>query len=57
MSTLSTLTSTLLGTSSDTISADVTAAEQYATIAYVVIALELAILIFLGLSISRKLSK
>lgn len=57
MSTLSTLTSTILGTSPDQISQDVTAAERAATIAYVVIAIELGILILLGISISRKLSQ
>jgi len=44
----------LLGTSSDAISADVASAERTATIAYVVIALELAILIIIGISIARK---
>jgi 2-keto-4-pentenoate hydratase len=55
MSTLATISSVLLGTSSDTLAADVTAAEQYASIAYVVIAVELAILIIIGISIARKM--
>lgn len=57
VSSLSTLTSSLLGTSSDQISQDVAAAERAAAVAYVIIAIELAILILLGITISRKLSK
>lgn len=57
VSSLSTLTSTLLGTSSDQISQDVASAERAAAIAYVIIAIELAILILVGITISRKLSK
>lgn len=56
MSVLSTVASSLLGTSSDQISQDVTKAEQAATIAYIIIAIELALLIILAIGISRKLS-
>jgi len=55
MSTLSTIVSTLAGTSPDQISADVAAAERAAAVAYVIIAIELGILIFLGIAIARKL--
>jgi len=55
MSTLSTLASTILGTSSDQISQDVATAERAAAVAYVIIAIELGILIFLGIAVVRKL--
>jgi len=52
---LSTLANAILGTSPDQISQDVASAERAAAVAYVIIAIELAILIFLGIAAVRKL--
>lgn len=52
---LSVIANAVLGTTSDQISQDVAAAERAAAVAYVIIAIELGILIFLGIAAVRKL--
>lgn len=56
MSVLSTIGSILTGGASSTISSDVATAERYATIAYSILAFEIALLIFIAAGISKKVS-